>query len=609
MTETAAGKTERQPIRKLGRYEIRERIGRGAMADVYRAYDPSINRVLAIKVIKPEFRQSRQYVARFLREAKAAGALSHPNIVTIFDVGVEAGYPYIAMELLEGEPLDQLMKRGERLGMDVIVGLALQLADALNYAHGLGIVHRDVKPSNIALAKDGRSVKLLDFGIASLAEVDLAAEDAVLRTQVGQVLGTPRYMSPEQALGLEADGRSDLFSVGVVLYELITGRHAFEGANAIALALQITQTDPAPIGKLAPDCPGGLQFIVGKLLAKRPEKRFADGGQLAHALRREQGARALVPTGRRAMPLPARMALVMGAITGLVLFVSVGAVLSRQDQAMERMALTSGAAITAFIANNAAVAAAENASLPADQRDWLPVQAFVRTAADDPNVRQITIVDDAGVIRASTALTDVGRRYGAKAGEPVVSRRDGVTVSNAPDQAFRFVRPITYAGRAFGQVDVSVSRADLDAAATLSRVLLAFLALITLGAVITVSYVTARTVVLPIHRLRNALRDAARGNLDFRISHNRRDEFGELFDGFNRLAVMVQARLEAAEATPAIAMPARARPQAGPASAIAGSAEADDDSTQITAPLTEEAAAPAPPAVSLVQRLRDLKRA
>jgi len=594
-----------QPIRKLGRYEIRDRIGRGAMADVYRAYDPSINRVLAIKVIKPEFRQSRQYVARFLREARAAGALSHPNIVTIYDVGVEAGLPYIAMELLDGAPLDQLLGRGERLAPALVITLALQLAQALSYAHEQGVVHRDIKPSNIALGRDGRSVKLLDFGIASLSQIDLAAEDAVLRTQVGQVLGTPRYMSPEQAMGLEADGRSDLFSVGVLLYELLTGQPAFEGANAIALALQITQADPTPIAKLVPGCPGGLQHIVGKLLNKRPERRFADGAQLAAALKREQADRPAPTPGRRALPLPARMALVMGAITGLVLAVSVGAVLWRQTQAMRHMAVTSGSAITAFVANNAAVTLAENATLPPDQRDWLPIQAFVRTAADDPNVQQITIVDAGGVIRASTGLTDIGRRYRPETSEHLVSRQNGERVSNASADSFRFVRPVVYAGRPVGQVDVSVNEADLNAASALSRLLLGFLALVTLGAVTLASYVTARAMVLPIHRLRAAFRDAVGGNLDFRISHARRDEFGELFDGFNGLATVVQARLEALDAAPAGHRRAPIRPVAAP---DAAHADIDSDGTQITTPLVEpEPAGPHPE--SLVRRLSGLRRA
>ncbi|MEO6338780.1 MAG: serine/threonine-protein kinase, partial [Caulobacteraceae bacterium] len=185
----------------IGRYRIQERIGEGAMADVYRAHDPSINRSLAIKVLKAEFRQNAEYSTRFLREAKAAGALSHRNIVTIYDVGEIDGYPYIVMELLDGDPLNEVMQRIGKFPADQVMSIGQQLSDALRYAHALGVVHRDIKPSNIMF--DGRdgSIKLLDFGIARIKEVEGLLETDSLKTQIGQVLGTPRYMSPEQALG------------------------------------------------------------------------------------------------------------------------------------------------------------------------------------------------------------------------------------------------------------------------------------------------------------------------------------------------------------------------------------------------------------------------
>jgi serine/threonine-protein kinase len=603
------------------------------MADVYRAYDPGINRVLAIKVLKPEFRQSRQYTARFLREAKAAGALSHPNIVTIFDVGEESGYPYIAMELLDGETLDVLVHRRGRLPAAEVTAIGLQLADALHYAHGVGVVHRDIKPSNIMLCRDGQSIKLLDFGIAWIDELELlATDDPGLRTQVGQVLGTPRYMSPEQALGLEIDGRADLFATGVVLYELITARRAFSGANAASLALHITQRDPEPISSLAPDCPRGLQFIIGKLLAKKPEKRFGDGARLAAALHREQ-SHALLTGGfgpRRALPLPARMTLVMASITAVVLLLSIGTVLQRQYEAVQRMTLTSGSAIASFVASNASLTAVDNASLPPDQRDWMAVQAFVKTASTDPNVQQITVVDDAGVVRAATRAGLVGTVYHPARGEAVVSQRAGLTVSAAgsgDDAGFRFVRPIVYAGRAFGRVDVSLSKAELVSVAALTRLLLAILGVVTLGSVIVVSYAAGRALALPVRQLKAALADAAGGDLNFRISHRRQDEFGDLFDGFNRLAAAMQERLEAADTGPRTPVSPQRGIDAGPfaptlaasmavATALAAAKSAEDqDRTQISsprrvAPETAERAAGAqamPP--GLFERLRQLRQA
>jgi serine/threonine-protein kinase len=538
----------------VGRYEVQERIGEGAMADVYRAYDPGINRVLAIKVLKGEFRSNAHYAARFLREAKAAGALSHPNIVTIYDVGEVDGYPYIVMELLEGESLDVVARREGPLPSDRVMEIGLQLAEALRYAHGLGVIHRDIKPSNVILGRDGRTVKLVDFGIARVAEADPARSEAdSIKTQVGQVVGTPRYMSPEQALGQALDGRSDLFSTGVVLYELITGRKAFAGASPATLALQITQSEPEPIAAIESGCPRGLQFIVGKLLAKRRDRRFADGGQLADALRRElsvyQTVMAEAHGRRRYLSLQARMTLAMAATTAVVLLACTGGVLDRQYDAMRNMTLTSGANIANFVANNAALRAVDNAALPPQERDWLPVQAFITAATADRNIKEMTVVDADGLVRASTHAGLVGWSYHPPRGERPVRAGPVLTVTRTPDGGgFRFVRPINYAGRAFGKVDVTVSTAELRSAARLSLLLMSLMAAVTIGVVIAVTYTAVRLLAQPIRRLKSALADAARGQGDFRISHSRKDEFGDLFDAFNLYAAAMQERLEAAEA-------------------------------------------------------------
>lgn len=541
-------------LQLIGRYQVQERIGRGAMADVYRAHDPGIDRVIAIKVLKPELRQNPEYVARFLREARAAGALSHPSIVTIYDVGEVKGYPYIAMEMLEGEPLDSVLKQQRRLSLDAVLAIGLQLGDALAYAHQAGVVHRDIKPSNIVLAPDGRSVKILDFGIARLDETAGDESDQTLRTQIGQVMGTPRYMSPEQVLGSEVDGRSDLFSTGVVLYELITGQRAFTGANSGTLALQIIREDPRPIGELVEDIPAGLQFIIGKLLAKRPDRRFPDGAALAAAFRREADALAAASAetkARRYIPMPVRMALTMAGVTALVLALSTWGVMDRQYKAMERMALSSGSAIATFIASNASLSAVENAGLPVGEQDWAPVTAFVHASSTDPNVQQMMVVDADGVIQAASDARLVGRRYKTPADEVVVHRAGGVSTTEAlgpnGEPGFRFVRPIQYAGHNFGLVDVSLSKAELVGAAKLSTMLMGALALIVTLVVGLVSYAGTKLLARPIRRLRDALAEAAEAGGGLRISHDRRDEFGELFDSFNHLSAVVQDRIDQAE--------------------------------------------------------------
>ena len=543
-------------MRLVGRYELRELIGEGAMAEVWRAHDPSIDRVLAIKLLKPEYRRNPEYVTRFLREAKAAGALAHPSIVTIYDVGEADGYPYIAMELLEGEPLDTIQAKAGKLPVETVLAIGQQLASALSYAHLSGVVHRDIKPSNIMIGRDGRSVKILDFGIARVADADATVIIGdQLKTQIGQVLGTPRYMSPEQALGQAIDGRSDLFSVGAVLYEAVTGEQAFSGTNAAALALQITQANPPPIASVEPNCPGGLRFIIEKLLSKRPERRFADGAELGRALAREAKAydavRADNAARGRYLPLQVRLTLAMVAITALALALSIGAVLDRQYKAMERMAISSGSSIAAFVASNAALPSVENAASAPEMRDWTPIQAFIAAAAQDQSVRWLTMIDADGVIRGASESKLLGTRYAAPVGERVVQKNKNVTVTEIKlddgRQGFRFTHPILYAGRTFGMIEVSISKAELQAAAATSRNLMLGLAALILAVVGAISFTVAKLLGRPVRRLNRAFRDAAMGDLDFRISHGRRDEFGELFDGFNLFTAAVQDRLAAAD--------------------------------------------------------------
>jgi serine/threonine-protein kinase len=192
---TSAGPGSDAPVRQVGRYQILAKLGEGAMATVYRAFDPSIGRELVIKFLHGDLCVDAEYRSRFLREAKAAGGLSHANIVTVFDVGEIEGRPYIAMELLDGGPLSEQLKKGEGLPFRDVVRIGLQVANALDYAHSNGVFHRDIKPSNLLLLRDGTTIKVADFGIAHME----AGSDLGDRTRLGTVIGTPHYMSPEQA--------------------------------------------------------------------------------------------------------------------------------------------------------------------------------------------------------------------------------------------------------------------------------------------------------------------------------------------------------------------------------------------------------------------------
>ncbi|MFQ5791420.1 MAG: serine/threonine protein kinase, partial [Acidobacteriota bacterium] len=216
---------------KVGRYTIEQALGFGAMGAVYKGFDPLINRTVAIKTLRldgpPQSSQYRSFLARFRTEAQISGTLSHPNIVTLFDIGeTEDGVPFLAMEFVEGETVAEILESGKPLQPEEVVGLVSQMASAIDYAHQKGVIHRDIKPSNIII-HDRDKVKITDFGIAKLMDAEV--------TQDGSLLGTPSYMSPEQAMGETLDGRTDIFSLGVVAFELLSGKQPFPGNNVTSV--------------------------------------------------------------------------------------------------------------------------------------------------------------------------------------------------------------------------------------------------------------------------------------------------------------------------------------------------------------------------------------
>ncbi|MGA8619901.1 MAG: serine/threonine-protein kinase [Candidatus Sulfotelmatobacter sp.] len=263
---------------RFGRYEILAELGRGAMGIVYKARDPKINRVVAVKTISlagqaPE--EEQEYRERFFREAEAAGRLSHPGIVTVFDVGEEpeTRAPYIVMEFVAGQSLDKLLSSREdhKLPPEEALELALEIAEALDCAHGQGVVHRDVKPANILLTEDGHA-KIADFGIAKL--------NLANATLAGRTLGTPAYMSPEQLNDEGVDGRSDLFSLGVILYTALTGYRPFQGNSALTVAFKVVNRDPVPATVLDNELPAGLDYIISRAIAKDPSQRYQRGMEM-----------------------------------------------------------------------------------------------------------------------------------------------------------------------------------------------------------------------------------------------------------------------------------------------------------------------------------------
>ncbi|MCB1271650.1 MAG: Stk1 family PASTA domain-containing Ser/Thr kinase [Microthrixaceae bacterium] len=268
-------------LRVLGdRYELHRRLARGGMAQVYLARDSSLDRPVAIKELVPEFATDPSFVERFRREAQAAANLAHPNIVGVYDWGTQDGTYYIVMEYIDGPSLSQVIRRDGPLHPRRAAELTSEVAGALGFAHSRGVVHRDVKPGNVLLTGSGQS-KVTDFGIARALS---SAEDDL--TQAGSVMGTATYFSPEQAQGLPVDPRSDLYSLGVVLYEMLTGRAPFTGDTPLAIAYKHVQDQPAPPSSIITDLPAGIEAIVMKLLSKRPDDRYASAEELRVDLRR-----------------------------------------------------------------------------------------------------------------------------------------------------------------------------------------------------------------------------------------------------------------------------------------------------------------------------------
>lgn len=355
-----------ETMHQLGRYEIVAELGRGAMGAVFRARDPRIDRTVAIKTIAvpagaaTDFEHYRQ---RFFREAQAAGRLSHPGIVTIYDVGEDeaAHTPFIVMECVEGKSLDRLVAASPSgaLPRASAMELVRHIAEALDYAHGQGIVHRDIKPANIMVTAAGQP-KIADFGIAKLALAET--------TLPGQVVGTPAYMSPEQLNGKVVDGRSDLFSLGVIAYWLLTGVKPFDGDTLTEICVQVVTKDPAPPSQLAPGISQDHDYVLGRALAKDPALRYQRGSEFAADLedlragnkprsRAQQEKTQPAPRLEQTMQLPASAAAVAVAPASLTV--------AATGQSRRKLLTYALAAIILLLAGAALLAVSLNRSKPA----------------------------------------------------------------------------------------------------------------------------------------------------------------------------------------------------------------------------------------------------
>jgi serine/threonine-protein kinase len=535
------------PARQVGRYRIVEKLGEGAMATVYRAYDPSIDRMLAIKFLHRDLCVDAEYRGRFLREAKAAGVLSHPNIVTVFDVGEIEGRPYIAMELLDGGPLNETLKEGVGLPIGQVIDFGMQIASALDYAHARGIFHRDIKPSNIVRLKDDRTVKVTDFGIA---HVDSGG--TTQQTRVGTVIGTPHYMSPEQAMGQKVDARSDLFSVGVMLYQLISGYRPFDGESIVTLAVKIAKQDPRPLDQLRKDVPPALRRIVDRCLAKAPEKRFQSGNELAQALERVKLDLAASADRRgrpRIVPLRVKWTLTMAVVVAATMAVTALFVNQRQYQAMMAQMVGQGASLSRLIAAESAVSVLGE--------DWVGIDVSLQEAAKALGAQSLSMIDREGTVRVSSDPATVGKKHQRAQGEPVAAPGSiGVEVQRrdlAGRTVLDFETPVTFQERRIGTVNLLLPEQPLADVARQSWWLMLLLVIITAAAVTAATYYIADRYSKPIRLVRDSMDEIGKGRFDYRIAEKRDDEFGELFEAFDRMAANLETLGPAGRPAPATA--------------------------------------------------------
>ncbi|HTE42030.1 MAG TPA: protein kinase [Steroidobacteraceae bacterium] len=524
-------------LRKVGRYEIESLIGEGTMAAVYSARDPEIDRSVAIKLLKDEHCVNEEHVNRFLREAKAAGAISHPNIVTIYDIGRVDNTSYICMELLSKKSLADVIAMNARLPVRHAISIGIQAARALEAAHRKGIVHRDIKPGNILLTENEETIKIADFGIAWLDRTN-----DLQRTQAGMVLGTPRYMSPEQAAGRDLDGRSDLFSLGVILYELLSGKKAFDSNNLATLMLQISFENPTPLRTIAPDVSEGLQRVIIKLLNKRPERRFQSGTELADALERESAATIADDEAAARnwfLPLRVKLAAFAAGALSLLLVIGITLVYYLESRVLETQVLDSGATLAKFIAMETAV--------PVLAQDWVPLELFVADAGARKTFDYLVVTDHRQVVKASTRKDIIGKAYTAPANAVIRIKRPDFTAFSAVlpsgEAAFLFDTPILFQNTEIGRIYLGL---NLDGTRSVLRSTLGLilaLGFVAVLAVVGMCLYFGNLIARPIRLLRNSLTDLSVGDFDCRISQGRNDEIGELFAAFNRLAESLQGGL------------------------------------------------------------------
>lgn len=513
-------------MERVGRYEIVRELGRGSMSIVYEGFDGRIDRHLAIKVLRHRYARDVSARQRFLREARAAGGLAHPNIVTVFDVGQAEATPFMVMELLQGGTLEDWMERDRLPELDtgMLIELAIQLARGLAYAHQHGVIHRDIKPANIHYDPKTNVAKMMDFGIAA-TERSTETPDSASR-----IAGTLTHMAPELLSGERADARSDLYSLGVVLYQLLCGRLPFDADNLETLVQQIARHETRPLNPLRPDTPRELVDLTYRLMALEPESRPSSASQVADELNeiRDGIQSGIVQTVRR-KSAPWRWPLLTGLGVALVLVLGLNHLYRTQNEAMAQTTFGFGDALSSLIAQETAEALI--------LEDTTALSVLVSDFAANPEIRYLHISDASDTVQASTNPYLRGEQAPPLDGTPVERDSGSVQLTRAENGLLEFRVPIRFQARRVGEIQLGLDGSGLGetANATLWMLVVVFCAslfALALGLI----WMTRRQQV-GLKRLGWGLKRLQRGQFEYRLETDRRDEFVAVFSQFNRLAV------------------------------------------------------------------------
>ena len=522
-------------MERIGRYQITRELGRGSMSIVYEGFDNRIDRHLAIKVLREDLARDVSSRQRFLREARAAGRLVHPNIVTVFDVGQGDAMPYLVMELIPGTTLaDYLHRQNDKLlSVSAVLDIAIQLCEALQYAHSQGVIHRDIKPANIHYDAESGRVKLMDFGIAAIEGNQRPAGS-------GQnIIGTPHYMAPEQINGTEASRSSDMYALGVVLFQLLSGELPYTGNTVAEVVDAINHRRMKPLCAVDPQTPRALIGLVRRLTHHNPASRPDSAAQVRDELEDiYNGMRSgLLQSVRRNSFVWRRTAMISVAVA-VILLSGLVYVYQSQTDAITRSTYGYGDALASIIAQESAEALI--------LEDSTALNLMVSDFSVNDEVDFVHVTDAEGVVVASTNPYMRGRQQTLTVGQEVVRNADAIRLHSNKAEQLVFQVPVRFRSQRVGEVFLGLDGSALTEAANATLVMLAVVfGLTLLTAMIGLSWITRRQQ-RSIAELGWGLKRLASDQRDIRMDSAPRDEFAEAHKQFNRLAIMLDERARAA---------------------------------------------------------------